>query len=329
MAGVGVISRTYYHLPQALARFLHCRLGIQCGHYDYRKAAHLEDYLREQFRRYTTSNLVGITPDDFEAQIQSKLGTVDASIEGYSQEGLDHQRDLSIKFHWGHNHDFGTFSLAGRMGDHHIRLVRDFCSMFPVTVDDFRDRDVLDIGVWTGGTSLVLAGLGSRVVAVEEVRKYADMVTFLSKSFGISDRLCAVPKSLYTCQGEEFYERFDIIYFPGVLYHLSDPVVALRNLYNACRVGGMILLQSQGIRHRKPYCQFEGSYVYKRGQKSDLSRGGWNWFLPSASAICRMLTEAGFTDISARYFGKTIFAFARKTSRVDVCRAGLSVRDIQ
>ena len=57
---------TSYQVRRAVARFLHCRLGIRCGRYDYRNAVRLENHLRELFARYTTSNLVGTTPEAFE-----------------------------------------------------------------------------------------------------------------------------------------------------------------------------------------------------------------------------------------------------------------------
>lgn len=298
------------------------------GRGTYRKAQDLEQELRNCFAQFNTSQLQGINPAEFRSHIESQIGTVDAALEGYKEEECERQRDLSIKFHWGHDHDFGDFVLSGRMGDHHIRLIRDFCCLFPIGLEDFRDRDVLDIGCWTGGTSLMLTALGSRVVAIEEVRKYAEMISFLSRSFGIDHALRSVPQSLYACNAEEFREQFDIVYFPGVLYHLSDPVVALRILYNACRVGGFILLQSQGIKHAKPYCRFEGSYIYTGGDESQLNRGGWNWFLPSCSAVCRMLREVGFEAITGRYLGSTIYAYGKKTKRKAVCRAGLSVPDL-
>jgi SAM-dependent methyltransferase len=312
-----------------VARRVQLISGIKVGRYDYRRAAQLERLVQDRFSRYNTSELCGIGPEDFRARVTERVGTVDPQVEGYRDDELARQRDLSIKFHWGHDHDFGGFRLSGKMGAHHLRLVVDFCSLFPLSPEDFRDREVLDIGCWTGGTSLMLTALGARVTAVEEVKKYADMIAFLSKSFGLEDRLRAVPCSLYACGGEEFFERFDIIYLPGVLYHLSDPVLALRILYNACRIGGRILLQTQCIRHRKPYCRFEGSHIIRNGSRTDLSRGGWNWFLPSASALTRMLVEAGFEQVDACYHGSTLYALATKSARIGICKAGLSVPEIR
>ena len=101
----------------------------------------------------------------------ARLETVDSQCEGYGDAELEQQRDLSVKFHWGHNHDFGDFQLQGRMADRHIDLLANFISFFPVSLAYFQGKQVFDIGCWTGGTALLLAALGSNVHAIEEVKK--------------------------------------------------------------------------------------------------------------------------------------------------------------
>src|SRR5262249_30968066 len=152
-----------------------------------------------------------------------------------------------------------------------------------VAVEDFAGRDVLDVGCWTGGTSLLLAALGSRLLAIEEVRKYAETVSFLGRSFGVEDRVTVEPVSLYSWNSPAFFDRFDLVHFPGVIYHLSDPVPALRILLNALKVGGVILVETSGINHDEPLCRFDGGLVYFGGVREQRNRGGWNWFVPSPS----------------------------------------------
>lgn len=297
---------------------------------DPRAAQARGEELRALFQRYTTANLQGIGTDAFAQHIQSQLGKVDWESEGYSADELDKQRDLSIKFHWGHNHDFGAFQLNGKMGDRHLQLMANFLSLFPVTAEDFNAKRVLDIGCWTGGTGLLLAAMGARVHALEEVKKYADMANFLARSFGIADRMEVESRSIYHCNDESLRERFDMVYFPGVIYHLSDPLLALRILYNTLEVGGSILIESEGLDHPEPICRFEGSLVYRSGMKERLDRGGWNWFLPSPSALGRMMREAGFDEIETCHLKGTtrIYGYGRKVEKVGICKAGLSVPEI-
>ncbi len=90
------------------------------------KTTELQSTLSQAFSRYNSSNLSGITAADFENRLRSRIGVVDPTSEGFQEDELDRQRDLSVKFHWGHTHDFGTFQLDGRMGIRHLELMSDF-----------------------------------------------------------------------------------------------------------------------------------------------------------------------------------------------------------
>jgi len=298
------------------------------------KAREIREELKRRFKAYQTSNLHDISTKEFSHYIRSRIGLIDAQSEGYSENEVKSQRDSSIKFYWGHNHDFGEFKLDGRMGERHINELANFMALFPVSFEDFCDKEIFDIGCWTGGTTLVLASIGSRVFAIEEVKKYADMASFLVKSFGISNRASVHHMSLYDCNSEEFFDRFDIVYFPGVLYHLSDPLLALRILFNSLKVGGKILIESEGVEREEPFCKFDGSLIYRAGTREDLTRTGWNWFVPSPSALHRMMREAGFDDIDtllyrSRKRRKRLYGYGKKVAQVGICKAGLSVPTIR
>ncbi|GEO81521.1 class I SAM-dependent methyltransferase [Pararhodospirillum oryzae] len=273
--------------------------------------------------RYTTASLHGVAPAAFRSHVEGALGTIDAEIEGYAADEIHRQRDLSIRFHWGHDHDFGDFSVSGRMGRRHLTLMRNFMHAFPVDDATFAGRDVLDVGCWTGGTTLLLAALGARVTALEEVRKYARMAQYLLDSFGVPGRV--LDHSLYALDAREAY---DVIYVPGVIYHLSDPLLALRLLCNATRVGGCILVESEGINVAGALCRYEGSVLTHSGSQEELSRGGWNWYSPSPLALARLLWGAGFDDISIAWMDNRVYAHARKTCRSAITRAGLSRPDV-
>jgi tRNA (mo5U34)-methyltransferase len=177
-----------------------------------------------------------------------------------------------------------------------------------------------------------LATLASTVYAIEEVAKYAETVSFLSTCFGLSERVSVKSSSIYGCNSQEFYDRFDIVYFPGVIYHLSDPLLALRILFNSLKLGGFILVESAGIDTEEPFCRFDGSLMDQSGTNERRNRsGGWNWFLPSPSALYRMMREAGFDDIETRWHNGLgrLYGFGRKLSQIGICKAGLSVPNIR
>ena len=291
----------------------------------------IKEFLKRTFEVFNTENLKGVSKKQFKNYIESRIGIIDAQNEGYSVEELNYQRDLSVKFHWGHNHNFGDFQIDGRMHERHIELVNNFIKLFPVSISDFKDKDIFDIGCWTGGTTLLIAALGNRVLAIEEVNKYAETVSFLIKSFGLTDTVQIEPKSLFQCNTEDYYDKFDMVFFPGVLYHLSDPVLALRILFNSLKPGGNILIESAGINHPDPICRFEGSLIHHKGTKENLNRGGWNWFKPSPVALSRMMKEAGFEEIETLWHEETkrLYGYGKKIKQKGMCKAGLSIPSIR
>src|SRR5262245_24989209 len=94
---------------------------------------------------FSSDRLRTVKPDVFHAHIKGLIGSVDASPEGYLDPTK--QRDLSIRFHWGHTHDFGDgVSYQGQMSDHHIMVIAQFVADFGMPID-LSGKRVLDIGV--------------------------------------------------------------------------------------------------------------------------------------------------------------------------------------
>ncbi len=247
---------------------------------------------------YTTDKLVGVTPEDFEQQILKFRDLDDYKMEGYhSPNG---QRDLSVKFHWGHNHDFGSFQIAGNMGNRHYKLPEGYDKMVPLHII-CEKANVLDIGCWTGGASLFYSAMPNtkHVVAIDEVQKYTDAVGYLKKSFDIK-KLEVFCESIY--HFGEYQNYFDVVNFSGVLYHLSDPVAGLFNIFGLMAPGGCLLLESEI--HPKS----EEEIAAYRGP----SKKGWNWWFPTANTIKRMLKDVGYEKIKVKSCGTRALAIAYK-----------------
>jgi SAM-dependent methyltransferase len=289
------------------------------------------DYLRKLMLRYQVKDLVNVDPAAFRKRIDEFLAMEDAAMEGYVDASI--QRDLSIKFQWANDHDFGDSFLKGRMGERHISLISALIDWFPVLQKSLDGKRVLDIGCWTGGTTLLLHAMGADVVGVEEVKKYIDCLDYLRYAFDLCN-FSARNLSLYECIGEDLQDAFDYILFAGVLYHVTDPVLALRITYNCLKDGGQCIIET-AVHHSPQYDLFyEGPRVTFDGQGEALTRSGWNWFSPSPATLKQMMADVGFVDIRMgpvmdTSAGHRILAFGTRDRHRDMTRAGLSVRRIR
>jgi 2-polyprenyl-3-methyl-5-hydroxy-6-metoxy-1,4-benzoquinol methylase len=199
------------------------------------------------------------------------------------------QRPQSSSFFWGHDHDFGEFQLPGLLGTRHIWLLSRFFDHFGLSPDEVSGKDVLDVGCWTGGVSLILERLGARVTSVDDAAQYPHALNFMVDAFGL-DSLTAMHKSLYALGEESFLERYDTVFCMGVLYHVTDPVVALRRLYHALKPGGRLCVESMSIDSDQPMCKYEGPGRHR-------PNSGWNWFVPSPKTLQFWLEDSGFEDV--------------------------------
>jgi 2-polyprenyl-3-methyl-5-hydroxy-6-metoxy-1,4-benzoquinol methylase len=285
-----------------------------------------DDYLLQLTARYRTDRLVGVTAAEFRQRIDAFQTLRDHAMEGYSDPAR--QRDLSIQFHWGHDHDFGDFAVPGRMGKRHLWLLSVFIDELRALPRRLEGKRVLDVGCWTGGSSLLLAAMGAEVLAIEEVKKYVDALTYLKEAFAIPN-LEIRRLSLYEIDVPELQDRFDYVLFAGVLYHVTDPIVALRLIFNCLKDGGSLLLETMASHTADPNAQtidYWGPTGFTTpGTVEKLNRGGWNWFVPSRQTIAQMLADVGFTNVrTTPVIDQRAFAAATRTAHVDMLRAGLA-----
>jgi 2-polyprenyl-3-methyl-5-hydroxy-6-metoxy-1,4-benzoquinol methylase len=272
------------------------------------------DHLNRLMSRYVTDD------EEFREHIQSLPGTADADIEGYDPAtAVATQRDLSLTFTWGHDHDFGNWQMKGHLGDRHVRVIADFVDRCGLPLNLTGQR-VLDVGCWTGGTSLLLAAMGAHVLAVEEVVKYAKCTELLFEAFDVDGVVfdCSVYEISEHLRRETWpLAPFDYVICAGVLYHVTDPVVLARVLYNALKPGGVCFIETEVVDrlgldwlYRGPQCE------------------GWCWFVPTRYALHRLLEDVGFDTVTSHKFSDSRFSAkaVKGDEPRDMLRAGLSMR---
>lgn len=235
--------------------------------------------LQQLMRRYRVDRLIDEDPATFERTLRAL-----ARLDG------------PRRHRWGHNQDFGTFALEGELGNRYLWLVATFIDRFgalPTSLDGLR---VLDLGCRTGGTSLLLHAMGAHVVAVEKETPHSEALAYVKRAFGLGG-LEPRNLSLYECTGPEFREQFDVVFFAGVLYHISDPIVALRIAFDALKDGGRCLVETAATAAPEPVL------LYRPPELADVRAGGRmvssraSTLVPSRSALGAMMRDVGFEDV--------------------------------
>jgi 2-polyprenyl-3-methyl-5-hydroxy-6-metoxy-1,4-benzoquinol methylase len=275
--------------------------------------------------RYHVRNLKGIDALEFRRTVEGFAHVEDADVEGYRSPEM--QRTRSVRFEWGHDFDFGEFQVSGFAGNRPVLLLSAFIDRLSALPYDLNGLRVLDIGCWTGGTSLLLAAMGASVVAIEEVRKYVEALKYLCRAFGV-DNVEPRAMSLFEMTGDEFQDAFDIVLFAGVLYHLSDPVLGTRIVFNAVRPGGTCLLETRVIRSKDRNLEYAGR------NEPGKDPGSANWFFPSPTVVSEIMGEVGFDVMSSFVHQRPgaldrMYAVGKKHAQLDMLRAGLAVPNIR
>lgn len=265
--------------------------------------------VRALMRHYTSEHLRRMSERELRLKLQHLMSS--SRPEFVPGADLSIQRSESTKFVWGHDHDFGSFRLDGRMRQRHIKHVAVFRDHFQALPLDLSGKRVLDVGCWTGGVSLLLAACGAQVLAIDEVGRYCEALNLLCDAFGL-EGIRAERLSLYQLDEPRFYDQFDIVVFAGVLYHLSDVIVAMRVLFNVLKDGGTCLIESTGFDAPVPVFGFQ--------------RRQWNWFDPSPAALEQLLHDVGFRTVAVGPVtpDMRLYGVAGRLGHVDMRRDGLS-----
>jgi tRNA (mo5U34)-methyltransferase len=202
---------------------------------------------------------------------------------------------------WFHNIDLGGVWTAPEhfLGDYPAAKFRRFERGLP----DIRGKSVLDIGCNAGFYSIEMKRRGAaRVLGVDSDERYLAQARLAIETLGFDDIEFA---KLDVYDVGAIGERFDLVIFMGVLYHLRHPLLAL-DLIREQVANDMLLFQSmqRGSPHVLPleddYEFAETELFYETGfpKLHFIEReycGDWtNWWVPNRACTEAMLRSAGF-----------------------------------
>ncbi len=151
----------------------------------------------------------------------------------------DIRRRIDDLGQWFHNIDLKGVRTAPNhfLGDYPNVKWRHFAHAVP---KDLRGMTVLDIGCNGGFYSIEMKRRGAdRVVAVDTETMYLNQARFAAEMSGVEIEF----RNLSVYDVAKLGERFDLVIFMGVLYHLRHPLLALDLIHDHV-AGDLMLFQS-------------------------------------------------------------------------------------
>lgn len=202
---------------------------------------------------------------------------------------------------WFHNIDLGGVMTAPDhfLGDYPAVKWRRFAHTIPF---DLSGKTVLDIGCNAGFYSIQMKSRGaSRVLGIDVDPDYIRQAQFAADTIGAKIEFAEL--SVYDIAS--LGERFDIVLFLGVLYHLRHPLLAL-DLIREHVAGDLFVCQSMQ-RGDPAEAPLEEDYPFSETGVFDhpgfprmsfvehrYAGDGTNWWVPNRACTAAMLRSAGF-----------------------------------
>jgi tRNA (mo5U34)-methyltransferase len=222
-----------------------------------------------------------------------------------SSPALTHEeieRRISELGPWFHNLNLGGVETAPEhfLGDYPAFKWRGFQHALPA---DLTGKSVLDIGCNAGFYCIAMKQRGAaRVVGIDSDAGYLAQARFAAEMNQVDIEFAQL--DVYNVA--QLGERFDVVLFMGVLYHLRHPLLALDLLYEHA-VKDVLVFQSllRGSRETPPV---EDNYHFD--EKEIFETPGFplmyfvehcyaddptNWWIPNRACVEGMLRSAGFT----------------------------------
>jgi tRNA (mo5U34)-methyltransferase len=211
------------------------------------------------------------------------------------------EREIRELGPWFHNLELGGIQTAPEhfLGDYPRANYDRFAAALPT---DLRGKTVLDVGCNAGFYAFEMARRGAaRVVGIDSDPRYLAQARLAARVLGLNVEL----RELDVYRVAELRERFDLVIFMGVLYHLRHPLLALDLLYDHA-ASDRLLFQSM---QRGPNLvapvehdyRFEDTSVFERSAHPAMYfvehryAGDWtNWWIPNRACVEAMLRSAGF-----------------------------------
>jgi len=202
---------------------------------------------------------------------------------------------------WFHNLDLCGVKTAPDhfLGDYPGEKWRRFAHAIPA---DLRGKSVLDVGCNAGFYSIEMKRRGAaRVVGIDSDERYLDQARLAASLCGADIEL----RRLSVYDVGALGERYDIVLFLGVLYHLRHPLLALDLLHE--HVTKEVLVCQSMLRGSAETPAIAADYPFSEARvfgergypamyfiEKSYAHDATNWWVPNTSCAMAMLRSAGF-----------------------------------
>jgi tRNA (mo5U34)-methyltransferase len=206
---------------------------------------------------------------------------------------------------WFHNMTLAGVETAPDhfLGDYPAQHWRVFENVLPW---DLHGRTILDVGCNAGFFAIKMKQRGAdRVVGIDSDARYLAQARLAAELSNTSIEL----RHLTVYEVAALRERFDIVLFLGVLYHLRHPLLALDLLHEHV-VGDQLLFQTM-IRGSDDVLPIERDYPFRETDVFDTpgfprlhfvehkyAGDATNWWIPNQACAQAMLRSAGFEVVT-------------------------------
>jgi tRNA (mo5U34)-methyltransferase len=206
---------------------------------------------------------------------------------------------------WFHNIELrGVATAPGHfLGDYPQVKWRRFAEALPA---DLTGKSVLDIGCNAGFYAIEMKRRGAaRVLGIDSDPDYLEQARFAARVLGLDIEFR--PMSVYDVGA--IGERFDVVLFLGVLYHLRHPLLAL-DLIHQHVASDLLVFQSmqRGADEVEPVAEdydfWEDEHFERPGYprlhfiEHRYAGDQTNWWVPNRACVEAMLRSAGFAIVA-------------------------------
>jgi tRNA (mo5U34)-methyltransferase len=153
--------------------------------------------------------------------------------------------------------------------------------------DDLTGKSVLDVGTANGAAAFIAERRGADKVVAVDIYSGERFGLFALREF-LDSQVEFVRASIYELP-TVLQERFDVVLFLGVLYHLRHPLLALDSLRSLTRE--VVLLETAVADHELGPLRASPFVRFYEGD--ELGGDPSNWFAPSVAALRSWCRSSG------------------------------------